>query len=135
MALPAPVPEPAAVGMPVIKYEEDARSINLAVKAENNLAKRSGSSVYLTCYFQTDCTQVAYVHQASGFDTNQPCINAANCQCMIIKTLDNAHIKFWNGQTCSGNESGQNGCFINQNVVVSSPGTNSIGFHVGCTGN
>lgn len=111
----------------------DRRTPNPATEALNRLEKRS-SSISLTCWTQTNCSGQSTGHSVSGFSSNQPCINAANCQCMVVTLLDNAHVAYWNGQACSGNKSILNGCFSNANVVQPSAGTNSLGFHTGCTG-
>ncbi|PQE32088.1 hypothetical protein CJF32_00001678 [Rutstroemia sp. NJR-2017a WRK4] len=123
-----PVPDAAP---PVIIY--DRRTPNPATEALSRLEKRS-SSISLTCYTETNCSGTATGHSVGGFSSNQPCINAANCQCMVVTQLDNAHLAYWNGQACSGNKSILNGCFSNGNVQQPSPGTNSLGFHTGCTG-
>ncbi|PQE26144.1 hypothetical protein CJF30_00000865 [Rutstroemia sp. NJR-2017a BBW] len=130
---------PLAKSVALIKFPHtaviiyDRRTPNPATEALNRLEKRS-SSISLTCYTETNCSGTATGHSVGGFSSNQPCINAANCQCMVVTQLDNAHLAYWNGQACSGNKSILNGCFSNGNVQQPSPGTNSLGFHTGCTG-
>lgn len=120
----------------IIKYILSSK--NPTIEISNRLMERQGGSgptsyVSMTCYTQTDCTGQATPHSQS-FSGNSECINAANCQCMLVYDLDDAHLVYWNGQTCNGEKSILNGCFSNGRVQQSSAGTNSLGFHAGCTG-
>ncbi|TVY80415.1 hypothetical protein LSUE1_G007112 [Lachnellula suecica] len=127
-AYATPVPDVAPA--PVVIY--DRRTPNPSTGALSRLEKRS-LTVGVTCYTETDCSGTPTDHDFSG-TSSSACVSARNCQCMLVTTLDNAHIAYWNGKSCSGNKSVLNGCFSNRNVKQSSPGTNSLGFHDGCTG-
>lgn len=59
------------------------------------------------------------------------CLNVPGTQCIIILSLSNAKIRYWNNQGCNENESTFEGC--GQSGDLAAPGTNSIGFQLNCT--
>ncbi|KAF4632591.1 hypothetical protein G7Y89_g5543 [Cudoniella acicularis] len=117
---------------PIIEVRGATSSPNPHVRVRDALYKRALSTVAMTCYVYTGCTGPSYSWDTS-FDSNL-CVQAPNCQCFIVTTLDNAHISWWNKAGCNGNRSWfDNGCDISLPTTENSPGTNSIGFQVGCT--
>ncbi|CAF9930828.1 hypothetical protein IMSHALPRED_008288 [Imshaugia aleurites] len=117
---------------PVIKIARQAVSDSpVANSTQSAQAALTSSTALLTCFTETDCTGFTF-QRGLTFTANSPCVSAENCQCMIVQTLDNAHLLYWNGDNCKGAQSSQNGCFENGKLELPSAGTNSLGFHTGC---
>lgn len=100
----------------------------------------------LQCYPTTDCSGPAAGTYSYNPNSNSlgNCYDASDCQCMVVTELHNANFQYWTGgagtteASCTGGSSSISircGIVISSetsNVTLSSKGTNSVSFNVGC---
>jgi hypothetical protein len=110
---------------PLTEHSIDSSS-NPSLDTLTVLKKRSNISIsYCTTSNCTGCATTT-----STFSVNF-CLNVPGTQCIIIGSLTNAKIRYWNHQQCNGAESTFTGC--GRSGDLAAPGTNSIGFQINCT--
>ncbi|KAM5383836.1 hypothetical protein ACJZ2D_001825 [Fusarium nematophilum] len=107
-----------------------SESMTQVIKARNaELPMHKRSTARVEACYAPDCTSCRVVFDGS-FESNTPCIPAINTACLIVSNLNDAKVVFWNRAACNGNRNTHKGC--GSRVNVATPGTNSIGVHVGC---
>lgn len=109
------------------KVRSDFRSGARSWKPRGPLEKRA--TIHMATCISSDCTTGCTEHD-SDFTSNF-CLNVSDTQCTLVSDMDGAHLAFWNNLNCNGNLSYWYNCGTTL-YAVSTPGTNSVGFQVGC---